>query len=218
MPAKILLSCGPKGAANYEAAVQAAGGIPTSLYCPTGAEGFDALILCGGEDVAPDRFGQENHGSQPPDLPRDAAELALVEAFLASNRPVLGICRGLQLLNIALGGTLIQDLGPLVPFHARDPGSEEDKIHPIQAVSDSLLHQWYGPLFPVNSSHHQALDRLGEGLRATARAEGGVVEGAEWAGRPGRGGQFHPERMAGSFRRPDAVDGAAVFQWFLAQC
>ena len=218
MSAKILLSCGPKGAANYEAAIQAVGGVPTSLYCPSSAEGFDALVLCGGEDVAPDRFGQENQGSQPPDLHRDAAEFPLVEAFLASNRPILGICRGVQLLNIALGGTLIQDLGPLVPFHAQAPGTDEDKIHPIQTVADSLLHQWYGPLFPVNSSHHQALDRLGEGLRVTARSEGGVVEAVECAGRPILGVQFHPERMTGAHIRPDTVDGAAIFRWFLAQC
>ena len=218
LAAKILLSCGPKGAPYYEAAVRAAGGVPTSIHCPSSVEGFDALILCGGDDLAPDRYGQEDRGSQPPDLPRDRAELALTEAFLSSGKPILGICRGFQLLNVVLGGTLIQDLGPLVPFHNRDAGSDADKIHPIQARPGSLLHQWYGPLFPVNSSHHQALDRLGEGLVVTARSESGVAEAVELPGRAVLGVQFHPERMTEDCARPDTVDGAAIFRWLLEQC
>lgn len=218
LAAKILLSCGPNGAPYYEAAVRAAGGLPTSIHCPSSAEGFDALLLCGGEDLAPDRYGQEDCGSQTPDLPRDAAELAMAEAFLSSGKPILGICRGIQLLNVALGGTLIQDLGPLVPFHAPDGAGTYDKVHPIQTQSGSLLHRWYGPICSVNSSHHQALDRLGEGLVVTARSESGVVEAVELPGRAVFGVQFHPERMTGDCLRPDAVDGAALFRWLLEQC
>ena len=215
---KILLSCGPKGAENYKAAVRATGGIPVSQYCPSSGSGYDALILCGGEDVAPGRYGAENLASQPPDLPRDWAEFALAESFLAAGRPVLGICRGLQLLNVVLGGTLVQDLGPLVPFHTRKEKSETDPVHPIQSVHGSLLYTWYGPLFSVNSSHHQALDRLGRGVVVTARSEGGVAEAFELPGYPVLGVQFHPERMTCAQARPDTVDGIAVFRWLLDQC
>ena len=218
MAPKILLSCGPNGASHYEAAVRAAGGLPVSLHCPAGGDGFDALVLCGGDDLDPARYGQECSGSQPPDLPRDKAEFALAEAFLSSGRPILGICRGLQLLNVALGGTLIQDLGPLVPFHAREPGSEADKVHSVQARPGSLLHTLYGPRFSVNSSHHQALDHLGEGVTVTARSERGVAEAFELPGRAVLGVQFHPERMTGPMARADTVDGGALFRWLLAQC
>ena len=218
MAPRILLSCGESGAQRYEAAVLAAGGVPVAQYAPESAQGFDALLLCGGGDIAPERFGQENQGSMPPDLRRDAAEFALLSSFLQADKPVLGICRGLQVLNVALGGTLRQDLGPLVPFHAQDPEEEKDKIHPIQAKPHSLLYHWYGAIFPVNSSHHQAVDRPGDGLMITARSESGVAEGAELPGRPVLGLQFHPERMTGSCARPDTVDGGAIFQWLIQQC
>lgn len=218
MAPKILLSSSADGAPYYEAAILAAGGVPTACYCPSDGAGFDGLLLCGGGDIAPARFGQENHGSHPPDLLRDAAELKLTGDFIAADKPVLGICRGLQLLNVALGGTLIQDLGPVSIFHSKEPDEVDDKVHPIRAEGDSLLAEWYGPLFPVNSYHHQALDRLGKGLRAIAWSESGVVEAAVLPGRAVLGLQFHPERMTGSRSRPDTVDGAAVFRWFVDRC
>lgn len=218
MAPKILLSSSEDGASYYEAAILAAGGVPAAYYCPSDWTGFDGLLLCGGGDIAPARFGQENHGSHPPDLRRDEIELALTAAFLAAGKPILGICRGLQMLNVALGGTLIQDLGAVSPFHSKDSDEEDDKIHPIRAEEGTLLAGWYGTLFPVNSYHHQALDRLGRGLRAVAWSESGVVEAAELPGRAVLGLQFHPERMTGSRRRPDAVDGAPVFQWFVERC
>ena len=126
---------------------------------------------------------------------------------------MLAICRGHQVVNVWLGGDLIQDLDPaLAPFHG---GGEEDRVHPILAEPGSLLHRLYGPVFPVNSTHHQALGRLGKGLSATARSEGGVVEAVEHDSLPLISVQFHPERMTGEKARPDTVDGGAVFQVFL---
>ena len=123
---------------------------------------------------------------------------------------------GGQILNIFLGGTLIQDLPDGIrPFHRWKGG---DAVHLIRAEEDSLLHRWYGEVFPVNSYHHQALDRLGAGLRATAWSESGVIEAVEHENRPVLGVQFHPERMAFANRREDTVDGEAVFRWFLQQC
>ena len=215
MSPRILLSASTPSADTYEDAVRAAGGVPFTRQCP-GAEGdFDGLILCGGGDLDPALYGQEDRGSQPPDRARDRAELALVRAFLTSGRPILGICRGVQVLNVALGGTLIQDLGPLDPFHVWEEG---DKVHPVAARPGSLLSALYGPLFPVNSAHHQAVDRPGEGLVITARSEGGVAEALELPGRPVLGVQFHPERMTAARRRPDTVDGAPIFRWLMEQC
>lgn len=217
MSPRILISAGtPAAAENYENAVRAAGGVPVVRCYPPADTGFDGLLLCGGGDLDPLLYGQESRGSQPPDPERDRTELALVRAWLEAGKPILGICRGTQVLNVALGGTLVQDLGPdLVPFHTWD---QQDKVHPIRTQEGSLLHRLYGPLCAVNSAHHQAADRPGEGLRVTARSEGGVAEGLELPGRPVLGVQFHPERMTGALRRCDTVDGGAIFQWFLDCC
>ena len=127
--------------------------------------------------------------------------------------PVLGICRGHQVVNVWAGGDLIQDLGPaLGPFHQREEG---DLVHLICTAPGSRLGSWYGGLFPVNSNHHQGVGRLGQGLRATAWSEGGVVEGMEHERLPLWTVQFHPERMeAGG----GTVDGGVIFRRFLALC
>ncbi|MBO5339648.1 MAG: gamma-glutamyl-gamma-aminobutyrate hydrolase family protein [Oscillospiraceae bacterium] len=216
---RILISAAtakPDAALNYENAVRAAGGFPVVQYCPKVDLSFDALVLTGGGDVDPRLYGQEDRGSLPPDPARDRAELALVKAYLDAGKPILGICRGCQILNVALGGTLIQDLGQTGNlFHRR---IETDKVHPVRAQESSLLHALYGPLFHVNSAHHQAVDVPGSGAVITARSEGGVAEALELPGRPVLGVQFHPERMTGAHLRPDCVDGAPLFAWFLAQC
>ena len=97
-------------------------------------------------------FGQEDRGSNPPDRVRDRAELRLFDAFFRAGKPILGICRGMQVINVALGGDIIQDLPPEVrPFHV--PRGKEDQVHPIRAAEDSVLASLYGPVFPVNSCH-----------------------------------------------------------------
>ncbi|MDE6107170.1 MAG: gamma-glutamyl-gamma-aminobutyrate hydrolase family protein, partial [Oscillospiraceae bacterium] len=110
MALKILLSSGRSGGENYENALKTLGAEFTTQYCPAVDTAYDGLILCGGDDVDPARFGQENRGSRDIDLDRDRAEFALIEAYLKAGKPILGICRGHQIMNIALGGTLIQDI------------------------------------------------------------------------------------------------------------
>lgn len=211
---RIQLSASEEG--NYIDAVRGAGGEPVPGYCPAPDLSCDGLLLCGGGDIACEWFGQPDRGSKAPDLARDRAEFALFHAFYRAGRPILGICRGMQIINVALGGTLIQDLPrPCKAFHTWDRG---DKVHPISCREGSLLHRLYGPLLPVNSAHHQGLDRLGEGLRAAAWSEGGVVEAVDLPGAPLLGVQFHPERMSYANRRPDTADGAVVFDWFLSVC
>lgn len=206
----------PDAALNYENAVRAAGGNFITRYCSGMDLSFDGLLLTGGGDVAPARYGQEDLGSLLIDLERDQTELTLARAYLAAGKPVLGICRGMQVLNVALGGTLIQDLGHVLnPFHRR---IDADKVHPIAAQEGSILHALYGPLFSINSAHHQAADTPGDGVIVTARSEAGVAEALEVPGKPVLGVQFHPERMTGTHLRPDTVDGGAIFRWFLDQC
>ena len=219
MSPRILISAAtaqPDAALNYENAVRAAGGDFVTRYCPEVDLSFDGLLLTGGGDIEPWRYGQENCGSMPPKPERDRTELALAEAYLAAGKPILGICRGHQVLNVALGGTLVQDLGDELNLFHR--WIEADKVHPIHAREGSLLHTLYGPLFPVNSAHHQAADMPGSGAIITARSESGVAEALELPGKPVLGLQFHPERMTGALARPDTIDGAAIFRWFIAQC
>lgn len=219
MAPRILISAGsakPGSAVNYENAVRAAGGEFVTRCYPEVDLSFDGLLLTGGGDIEPSRYGQEFNGSNPPNPERDRTELALARAYLEAGKPVLGICRGHQILNVVLGGTMVQDLGEhLNLFHRK---ISADRVHPVRAQEGSILHALYGETFPVNSAHHQAVDALGEGLVVTARSESGVVESIELPGRPVLGVQFHPERMTCEHLRPDTVDGIAIFRWFLDQC
>jgi len=216
---RILISAAtakPDAALNYENAIRAVGGDFVTRYCPEVDLSFDGLLLTGGGDVEPCLYGQSNNGSMLPDPDRDRTELALARAYLEAGKPILGICRGCQILNVALGGTLVQDLGEhLNLFHRRITA---DKVHPVRAEEGSLLHTLYGAAFPINSAHHQAVDIPGAGVVITARSESGVAESIELSGKPVLGVQFHPERMTGDHLRPDTVNGAAIFQWFLTRC
>ena len=152
---------------------------------------FDALCLAGGEDVSPDRYGQHNEGCERIDAERDALEFQLIERALALDLPVLGICRGFQVLNVAFGGGLIQDL----PGHR--PAGDEVVTHEIAADPGSLLGRIVGTQpHLVNSRHHQGVnDRtLATALLPTARV-GELVEAVESADhRFVLGVQWHPER------------------------
>lgn len=213
-PPRLQLSGQPGGMDNYCQALSQLGACLFPGYAPEPDLSCDGLVLCGGGDLESALFGQEDRGSNPPDRARDRAELRLFDAFFRAGKPILGICRGMQVINVALGGDLIQDLPPSVrPFHV--PRGEEDQVHPIRAAEDSLLFSLYGPVFPVNSWHHQAVGRLGDGLRAIAWAEGGFAEALEHRSRPVLGVQFHPERLALS-PRPDRVDGGPLLACFLS--
>jgi putative glutamine amidotransferase len=161
----------------------------------------DALVLSGGVDIHPVFYG----GSlQYPHKPkngwkkeRDLFEKNLFTSALDHSIPVLGICRGLQLINIALDGTLVQDLGDeLNKIHEGSP----DKSHLAQIKKDTILHAIVGTeKTEINSAHHQAIDKLGKGLVINARSIDGVVEGVEWKDPSGKSFllaiQWHPERM-----------------------
>lgn len=169
----------------------------------------DALLLPGGGDVRSTLFGQPDRGSHAPDDDRDNGEMRTIARFLALERPIFGICRGAQILNIVFGGTLHQD----IPNHSR-PTPEEDRIH-MSRTDDPLLIDLYGREFPINSAHHQAVDRLGIGLKAIQWSQDGYVEALRHVSRPIWGVQWHPERLCFDHARPDAVDGAKILRAFL---
>ena len=214
----ILLSGTNQSRANHEAAVTAAGGLPHSRYLPEPeVQNFAGLILCGGGDLDPACFGQPDQGSRDVDRRRDEVELALVARFLEANRPILGICRGMQVLNVALGGDLIQDLpAPLRAGHTSD--GQGDLLHPVIFSPGTVLAQLYPRPCLVNSAHHQAVSRLGRGLRPAALSEDGCVEGLVHASLPLWGVQWHPERLCLAHARPEAADGMRLFRFFLAAC
>ena len=162
----------------------------------------DGVVLTGGEDIGPARYGARPHPTVA-DVHdrRDAFEIALVAAAREARRPTLAICRGLQLANVALGGTLVQDLPSHRPSpiaHARSELRDE-RVHEANVVAGSRLAAALGSTqLTVNSSHHQAVDRPAPGLMITSTAPDGVVEGAEWTADDGwwmLGVQWHPEEL-----------------------
>jgi putative glutamine amidotransferase len=195
---------------SYARALEAAGAIPLLIYLTEDAEVLDrlyalsaGLVFIGGEDVDPKHFGAERHPQLGTVVPlRDQVELALARRAAADRKPMLGICRGVQLLNVALGGTLYQDIPAELPGTADHYGSRglphgADTIHPIAIEPDSWLAERLGAdALAVNSYHHQSLKDIAPGLRVTGRAPDGVIEAVEGAG-PGfiLGVQCHPEEM-----------------------
>ncbi|PJN07823.1 gamma-glutamyl-gamma-aminobutyrate hydrolase [Streptomyces sp. CB01635] len=181
--------------AGYPRLVQSAGGLAAMVppddpkYAPSVVARLDGLVVSGGPDVEPGRYGAEREDrTGPPAVERDAWELALIRAALASGKPLLGICRGMQLLNVALGGTLTQH----IEGHVKDIGVfGKHAVTPVPGTR-------YGELVPEESDvptyHHQAVDRLGRGLVASAHAADGTVEAVELQGLTWvLGVQWHPE-------------------------
>jgi gamma-glutamyl-gamma-aminobutyrate hydrolase PuuD len=138
------------------------------------------VIFSGGGDLDPGLYGADAHDATDAPKPwRDGPELALIEAALERDMPVLAICRGSQLLNIVRGGDLVQHLPEIVGHekHKHQPGAYSD--HDVQVAADSRLGGILGEHTPVKSHHHQGMGKIGDGLREVAWAEDGVVEGLE---------------------------------------
>ncbi len=200
---------------NYADAVCWAGGEPVLLSLRDGAgttlklAELDGFVLPGSPaDVETTEYGAKNSGlSLPADLAREQTDRAILEHAFREKKPVLAICYGCQLLNVYLGGTLIQDLrsetGTKVAHRRQDVSSEAkvDPEHGVNLQAGSLLADLAGgSAAVVNSSHHQAVKELGRGLKVTGvSAEDGIVEGLEWTGDANWvvGVQWHPERMRG---------------------
>ncbi len=201
---------------NYFAALQALGAEPELVKIGCDPANYDGLLLPGGVDVEPWRYGQENRGSLAMDAELDALQFTVLDAFVRAGKPILGICRGHQVINVYFGGTLIQHL-PTSDSHTRDE-LQRDRAHLTSAEPGSFLAGLYGTRFSTNSAHHQATDRLGDGLRTVQRASDGTAEAACHETLPVWSVQWHPERMSFGFRRDDTVDGEPLLRFFLEQC
>jgi putative glutamine amidotransferase len=194
---------------TYLRAVQQAGGIPVLVPAQLEDAALDALwsrldgiLLTGGGDVAPGRFGEERHATVAEvSDDRDRLEIEVVERAVHAGRPLLAICRGIQVLNVALGGSLHQDIasdtGSAIPHSQTEP-----RDHPTHAVKvmgeGTRLGTTLGALeIAVNSMHHQAVKRLGRGLRDVAWAPDGIIEGVEMPETDALvlGVQWHPEEL-----------------------
>ncbi len=205
-----------RGVKNYLAALTALGAAAEAVGASLRAPDWDGLILPGGGDVAPSRYGEEVRGSLGINEELDAVQFAALDAFVKAGKPVFGICRGHQVVNVYFGGSLVQHL-PTSADHAHAPG-EPDRVHRVTAAPGSFMAELYGAEFSVNSSHHQATGRAGEGLETVLRAPDGTPEAAYHRTLPVWSVQWHPERMCFGFARPDTVDGAAVLRRFLDRC
>ncbi len=198
----------------YIDAVNLCGGIADAKYCPDVSLDYDGLILCGGNDTDPKYYNQDNYKCINIDAKRDEAEFALAKAFVEAKKPILGICRGAQLLNILFGGELHQDLIN-ADMHIKKAGV--DSVHSVRSETGSLCHKLYGEEFFVNSAHHQAVSIAGSDLKVTAWS-GDVIEAFEHTELPILGLQWHPERMCFSKARKDTVDGSKIFEYFIELC
>jgi putative glutamine amidotransferase len=199
---------------EYEEAVREAGGEPVLLSLGAGAAlkeqlaSLDGFVLPGSPaDVEPREYGATDKGkSASPDLPREQTDRAILDHAFAGKKPVLAICYGCQLLNVYLGGTLIQDLrsetGTSLPHRKKDvwPIALSDPKHEVRFEPGSRLAEMAGETQAVvNSSHHQSVEQPGQQLCITGKASDGIVESVEWTGNGNWviGVQWHPERMPG---------------------
>lgn len=201
--------------ANYTDAVSRAGGVP--VIFPTVADStlasalirmVDGVIFSGGGDLDPSYYGETVwNETVEVDTLRDVSDLLLMRAALASGKPVMAICRGEQLINVVLGGTLVQDIPTQVDTMIKHSGGTR---HRIGVEKGSVLYALFGEdSLTVNSSHHQAVKDPAPGVRVTARADDGIVEAYEY-GNQVIAFQFHPEGLA---RTDDAW--LAPFRYFI---
>ncbi len=190
---------------NYINAVEEHGGEAQLLIRGRGTSKefvteIDGLLLPGGGDIHPDYFNQDWHPKiKYVNEDRDELEISIFEEAFKEDIPVFGICRGIQVMSVAMGGSLYQDIETVYPQEAltHPSVSGKDSRHSIEIEPESMLGEIIGKgIDEVNSAHHQAVDEIGEGFVVTARSDDGIVEAIENPSKPFMVGvQYHPERM-----------------------
>lgn len=199
--------------AAYSNCVAAAGGVAIMLPCletsVDALEHADALVLTGGGDVDPAWYGEQPHDTvSGVDPHRDRVEIALALRALERGLPVLAVCRGVQVLNVALGGSLVQHLeGEHLHNHSAWDQPVHARMHSVTIEDSSIAHRVLGPSVNVNTLHHQAVGRLAASLVCSGRATDGVVESVELPGSDVWGVQWHPELL---LEQPDPT-----FMWLI---
>ena len=160
---------------------------------------IDGLLVTGGEDVNPMVYNENYHFLQGNScLERDMFDISVIRKCIQNNKPILGICRGIQVINVALGGTLYQDISE-VSKNVYNHRQKEEKYYPIHFINnkeDSFLYSIFGEKCAVNSFHHQCIKELGEGLKIVSTSQDGIIEAIEHDTLPIYAVQFHPEMMA----------------------
>ena len=200
---------------TYTQAIFNAGGIPM-ITCDVCAEEMadlcDGLLLSGGADMDPDLYGEEPLNDSVKPLPeRTAFEKPLFEAFLKRGKPIMGICRGSQLINVCMGGTLYQDLLEQKGWVHMNGAIRHD----VYAEEGSVLYKLFGKQFKTNSTHHQAVKDLASGFHVTARSIEGIIEAYEHDTLPIIATQFHPERLTGILWDDRTPDYKPYFAYFV---
>ena len=196
---------------GYINAIEKIGAQVVVGYPTVPEDSYDGLLLAGGADVHPKWYQEEINGSEGMDLDMDVAEFSVMDAFVKTGKPIMGICRGHQFINIYFGGSLYQNI-PHADLHTGN------KTHCIAAKPNSTLRGIYGDSFSVNSTHHQAVKKLGKGLRVTAVSSDNYVEAMEHVSLPIISVQWHPETLCFEDKTENAVDGKKILEYFLDMC
>ena len=225
---KIALSVSEKEEAKgkdsaYFRALVASGAKPEEVEIVSAADArrvrardFDGILFSGGEDVDPALYDEKTkHESVHIDRARDTFEFALLDAAMDRRLPILGICRGIQMINVKFGGTLIQDIPSDMELDHRQQGNRADLTHTVTVTEpESALAGVVAGSCRVNSLHHQAIKRVGRGLKVTAHSEDGLVEAVEAADDYLflMAVQWHPEELV------DHPEQRQIFEQFIAKC
>ena len=208
---KILIAGKEKDTQNYVNVLKYLGADPIVTLHPESVYTFDGLILPGGEDICPSYFNQPVIDTRKSDPDLDRLQLHILYQFLHTHKPILGICKGMQLINIFFGG----DLNQHVNSENLHQWNGEDQWHDTIATQNSILNKLYGTYFKVNSAHHQSINAHGLDLKITQLSTDDVPEAIQHDHLPILGVQWHPERMCLNHKKSDAVSGTAIFRWFL---
>lgn len=199
-----------KDTINYEKALNSLGAHADTTLNVEEAAAADFLILPGGGDITPAFFGQSNKGSHGIDTELDIIQLQALERFAAQQKPVLGICKGLQIINVHFGGTIKQNIDTADSHRWIGHDQMHHVYHNCCSRTD-FFYQLYGSSALVNSAHHQAVDRLGSSLSCVCLAGDGTIEGIEHDSLPIIAVQWHPERMMDK-------GGDILLYYFLNNC
>ena len=200
-----------KNAVNYLNVLRYLQAEPVNIFEGCNITDFDGLLLPGGGDIHPMLYGQDIDGSTEINEELDQKQLKVLDCFVKEKKPILGICRGHQLINVYFKGDLIQDI-KTANQHKRE--NDIDKVHNTLVKPCSWLEEIYGSAhIMTNSAHHQAVGHIGTGLKAVQHTKDGIIEAMEHETLPIWTVQWHPERMCFAYKRGDTADGSEILRY-----